>query len=83
MLLKLIAHAFRDQMHRQSRSVRRCNRAWFAKLRHAGQQFALDFQVFRHDLDNPIRLGAACQVVFEIPDDNLVRQRRREKGRGL
>ena len=60
MLLKLFAHGFRDQMHRQTGSVSRYNRARFAELRHARLQISLDLEVFRHNFDDPVGFRATC-----------------------
>ena len=69
-LLKLFGQTFCNQMHRQAGSIRRNNRARFAKLCNARQQISFDLQIFRDDFDNPVRLSASRQIVIEIPDSD-------------
>ncbi len=82
-LLKFLAHAFGDQMHRQSGRIGRHNRAWLAVLRHTRKQLAFDLQVFGDDFDDPVGLRAAREVVFKIANGHALRERGGEKCRGL
>src|SRR5580698_4499237 len=82
-LLEFLRQAFSDQVNRQSGSVRRDNRAGFPKLRDPRQQIPLNLQIFRNNLDNPIRLSAPRQIILEIPDSDPLRRRCREECRRL
>jgi hypothetical protein len=53
-LLEFLAHAFRDQMHRQTRRVGSHNRAGLPELRDTREQIPLNFQILCHHLNNPV-----------------------------
>ena len=74
MLLKLFAHPFRDQMHRQTGGVGGNDSAGLAKLRDARQQIFLDVQIFGDDFDDPIRFRATRQIIVEISDGDAIRE---------
>ncbi len=73
-LLKLFAHPLGDQAHGQPRSIRGHNRAGLTELRHAREEFSLDFQIFRDCLDDPVRLRAPRQIIFEVSDRHFLRE---------
>ena len=79
MLLKLFAHGFGDQVHRQSGSVAGYNGAWLAELRDARPQVSFDLEILRNNFDDPVGLRAASQIVLKISNRNFARQIRCEK----
>ena len=78
-LLPFLGHSFRDAAHGQAGGIRGDDRAGLANLRDAREQRALDFQIFGDDFDDPVRLGAKFQVIFEIAGDDAIFEAPREK----
>ncbi len=81
-LLPFFGHALGDTADRQTGGVRGDDGAGFSELRNARKQCALDFEIFRDDLDDPVRFGAELQIVFEIAGDDALFEPAREKCRG-
>src|SRR5882672_728997 len=54
----------------------------FAELRDAREEFALDFEIFGDDFDDPIGFGDAREVVFKIADGDFFGQRGSEESGG-
>ena len=83
MLLPFLGHSFRDAAHGQAGGIRGDNRAGLANFRDAGEQRALDFEIFGDDFDDPVRLGAKIQVIFKIAGDDAIFETPGEKRGGL
>ena len=78
-LLPFLGHPFRDAAHGQAGGIRGDDRAGLANLRDAREERALDFEIFGDDFDDPVRLGAKFQVIFEIAGDDAILEAPREK----
>src|ERR1700733_2408840 len=59
-------------MHRQPRSVGGDNRAGLAELRYTSEQSLFNLKIFGYDLDDPVSVLAALQIVFKIPKGDFV-----------
>ena len=78
-LLPFFGHAFRDAAHGQAGGIGGDDRAGLADLRDAREQRALDLEIFGDDFDNPVRVGAKFQVVFEVAGNDAILEAAREK----
>ena len=79
MLLELFGHALGNEVDGEAAGVSGDDGAGFAKHRNAGEEFALDFEIFCDDFDDPIGFGDAGEVVFEIADGDFFGERGSEK----
>ena len=71
-LLEFLAHAFGDQVNRQSGGIGGDDGSGLAELGHAREQAALDLEIFGDHFDDPVGVFAARQVVFEIADGDFI-----------
>ena len=81
-LLEFFGQALGDEMDRKAARVGGDDGAGLAELRDARKEFALDFEIFGDDFDDPIGFGDAREVIFEIADVDFFGERGREKRGG-
>src|SRR5215475_16143335 len=81
-LLEFFWHAFSDEVYREAAGIRRDDGAGFAELRDEREEFALDFEIFGDDFNDPIGFGDTGEIVFEIADGDFFGERGSEKSSG-